>query len=765
MHGVPRFSIIIPAFNAAATLGDCLDSAMAQQGSFEVLVVDDASLDSTARLAAARGARLLRRAVNGGPGLARNLGIAAAQGEWLVFLDADDVLAPDALARLGEFLDRPEQAGCDAVGFDWHELGRPPASGAGRAAAALAGGKPALLRRYLSLQTDGAVIHTAARRSLFAEHGLSFAGGLHEDVDLLFRLYWHARRVGCLDGVLYGKRRQPGSIVESVSPRHVEGFLRAWAAIGRFLQDQEPMAGDWRPAYRRGLVALLATRVREIDRLARPGEAGPLYTQLAAGWRRLLPLAEGLDLSAEGTRHFRIAREFLGIMAATPEVELAATVRAMLREMLARSLSCHDLHHAAFLGPDRLRTCCKRFFVDGERRGDVVLFEVAPGEAVTTARIAAAKQALHAAINRGEETPCTGCPFLEFRDWGEIAPLRLRTLSLEHHSVRDLQRGYCSETYYRGKGAAYDVPGLVHAMLADGALARDATMVWGGGEPVVDPAFVELAPRLAERLPAATQRVLSNAVTHSPALEELLAAGRVTLTTSLDAGTPEVFARPRGRDRLPRVIAHLRRYAAQRPEAVTLKYIFTEGNATLAEVRAFTALLAAEGLLQCNVQLSQDFHDEAVAEAALLPIAALHALLLQAGARVVFLDDLLRQRLIGLEEAALDRLRVALAAEGLTEAIIPPDHPELVIWGAGWQARHLLERASFFRHRRPAFLVDSTPAKINRDFLGLPVRPPRLLLETQHPVVIAAVQGYPAIHAEFLRLGLPPSRLVTRLLL
>ena len=94
-------SIIVPAYNSAADLGECLRAiAAATEGPREVIVVDDASADDTAAVAAAAGARVIRCDVNGGPASARNRGAAAARGEVLLFIDSDVAIAPDVIARV-----------------------------------------------------------------------------------------------------------------------------------------------------------------------------------------------------------------------------------------------------------------------------------------------------------------------------------------------------------------------------------------------------------------------------------------------------------------------------------------------------------------------------------------------------------------------------------------------------------------------------------------------------------------------------------------
>ncbi len=92
-------SVIIPCFNAEATLAAAIDSALSQGGR-EVVVIDDGSQDGSLALARGYGDRVtLLTGPNRGVSAARNLGIEAARGEWLVFLDADDLLAPETLAR------------------------------------------------------------------------------------------------------------------------------------------------------------------------------------------------------------------------------------------------------------------------------------------------------------------------------------------------------------------------------------------------------------------------------------------------------------------------------------------------------------------------------------------------------------------------------------------------------------------------------------------------------------------------------------------
>ncbi len=99
----PAVSILTPAYDVARYIGATVDSVLAQGfPDWEMLVVDDGSRDGTAEVVAAREDRRIRliRQENAGVSAARSRAMAEARGEAVMFLDADDWLAPDALERL-----------------------------------------------------------------------------------------------------------------------------------------------------------------------------------------------------------------------------------------------------------------------------------------------------------------------------------------------------------------------------------------------------------------------------------------------------------------------------------------------------------------------------------------------------------------------------------------------------------------------------------------------------------------------------------------
>jgi len=95
-------SVVIPAYNAAETIGECmaaLDKQSIPRTEYEVIVVDDGSTDATADIAARHGALVLKQP-NSGPAVARNKGIAAARGAIVLFTDADCAPAADWIQQM-----------------------------------------------------------------------------------------------------------------------------------------------------------------------------------------------------------------------------------------------------------------------------------------------------------------------------------------------------------------------------------------------------------------------------------------------------------------------------------------------------------------------------------------------------------------------------------------------------------------------------------------------------------------------------------------
>lgn len=122
---MPRFSVVVPAYQAQATLPETLDAILAQAfGDWECVVVDDGSTDHTTEIAWAFAARDPRirviRQGNQGTAGAYNAGVSSASGDYIVICSADDILLPKHLMSMSAFID--SEAGYDIYstnGYFW----------------------------------------------------------------------------------------------------------------------------------------------------------------------------------------------------------------------------------------------------------------------------------------------------------------------------------------------------------------------------------------------------------------------------------------------------------------------------------------------------------------------------------------------------------------------------------------------------------------------------------------------------------------------
>lgn len=105
----PRYSIIIPAYNAESSIEQCVDTILNQEETdFEMIIVDDGSTDNTLHCITSVAKEDDRIKVihqnNGGPSSARNKALECAIGEWIVFCDADDQVGDNWLNNYTEII-------------------------------------------------------------------------------------------------------------------------------------------------------------------------------------------------------------------------------------------------------------------------------------------------------------------------------------------------------------------------------------------------------------------------------------------------------------------------------------------------------------------------------------------------------------------------------------------------------------------------------------------------------------------------------------
>ncbi|MGI8682736.1 MAG: glycosyltransferase family 2 protein [Mycobacteriales bacterium] len=238
-------SVVVPVHNAEPYLQPCLDSLAAQAASVEVVCVDDGSTDGSEAVLDQYAARhpwlRVLHVANGGAGRARNLGVAAATGEFLAFADADDIVPRGAYDRL---LDSVRRTGSDLV------VGAVLRVSAGRtwpsglhSRAILQPEARTHISRTPSLLYDATVWNKLYRRDWWDAHGLRFPEhSTYEDIVPALSAHVLARSVDVLTEPVYLWRLRDDGVPSRSSQRWrlvaLEDRLAALDAVDRLLVER-----------------------------------------------------------------------------------------------------------------------------------------------------------------------------------------------------------------------------------------------------------------------------------------------------------------------------------------------------------------------------------------------------------------------------------------------------------------------------------------------------------------------------------------------
>lgn len=235
-----RLSIIIPVYNTEKWVGRCLESCLQQDiahEEYEIIVVNDGTPDGA--MAVVRGYALkygnirIVEQENGGLSSARNAGMAAAEGEYVWFVDSDDYIERDCLSAL---LVKAEREELDVLCFKPYLL--------------FEDGKREVFE--IPFEEDGKRYEGTAfivkvgmppaawcaiyRRGFLSANGLRYMEGIyHEDQEYTPRAYCLAKRISYVDRCVYDYYQREGSIMKSVNPRKAKDLLKVADSLYAFV--------------------------------------------------------------------------------------------------------------------------------------------------------------------------------------------------------------------------------------------------------------------------------------------------------------------------------------------------------------------------------------------------------------------------------------------------------------------------------------------------------------------------------------------------
>ncbi|WP_328582213.1 bifunctional glycosyltransferase/CDP-glycerol:glycerophosphate glycerophosphotransferase [Streptomyces sp. NBC_00370] len=269
---MPRFSVIVPAYQVQAYLTESLRSVLTQSyDDLELIAVDDCSPDACGAIVdefAAEDRRVVavHLPANGGLGPARNAGIARATGDYLIFLDGDDTLVPGALQAITDRL--KETGGPDVLVHDHARTYWTGESVRGGVVAPLTEEGPAafqLANRPALLTTLLAAWNKAYRREFIEREGVTFPPGRHADIAWAYPVLMTAGTIATLDRVCVRDRRHRTARERT----HLDLFAQ-YDRVFAFL-DERPELARWRPVLHRRMLdhfAALAATEGQMSRRA-----------------------------------------------------------------------------------------------------------------------------------------------------------------------------------------------------------------------------------------------------------------------------------------------------------------------------------------------------------------------------------------------------------------------------------------------------------------------------------------------------------------
>jgi len=271
----PRISVVVPFYNNGDVLGDCLASIAGQTFTdLEVIMVDDGSTDNGTEVARKWSESdprfVLAHSQRGGPGGARNRGVELARGEFLAFVDADDMLPAHAYEVLLHTL---ESSGSDFVSGAVNRIGTEGVFPSALHTRAIKGRKIGThVTRSPELLYDISVWNKLFRRSFWDANGLSYPEQMvWEDLQLMTQAHVLAKAVDVIpDYIYYWRERAAGELSITQNRTDIQNLrdrITALHAIDAFLREHAP-ARTLRQHQRKALVNDLWLYVRDLHRVS-----------------------------------------------------------------------------------------------------------------------------------------------------------------------------------------------------------------------------------------------------------------------------------------------------------------------------------------------------------------------------------------------------------------------------------------------------------------------------------------------------------------
>ena len=252
---MPEISIIIPVYNVEKYLKTCVESILSQDFSdFEIILIDDKSPDSSGKMCdefTDNRIKVIHLEKNGGLSNARNIGINAAAGKYIIFIDSDDSITPKALSKIYA---TAQETGCDEVIFGYNIVlernGKTFLNTPVFAENALLDGQEQIAGKLLELKEKVLIDpswNKLFKKEIITENNISMpVGEIFEDTQFNLNLLPHINKIAIICDCFYNymQRNSGGSITKSYNPKKLEFLKKRSQTLNNYFKNSNMWFGE-----------------------------------------------------------------------------------------------------------------------------------------------------------------------------------------------------------------------------------------------------------------------------------------------------------------------------------------------------------------------------------------------------------------------------------------------------------------------------------------------------------------------------------------
>lgn len=230
-----KLSIVIPTYNPTSIFYsniNKLNQLCKKSKDTEIIIIDDYSnrkikIDKNSH----HGLTLIRNKKNYGPGFSRNIGIRKSNGEYILFLDSDDILANNSIKTIFKYLNEYKKV--ELFGYD-HKLLINKKVINYNCSDKFFNNKNLILNNFLSSSTDTSAIFYVFKKSFLEDNNIFFKKGVHEDILFMFKVFFYVRKKQYINKTLYIKNNVKSSIINNIDTKRIIDYFNALKDINNF---------------------------------------------------------------------------------------------------------------------------------------------------------------------------------------------------------------------------------------------------------------------------------------------------------------------------------------------------------------------------------------------------------------------------------------------------------------------------------------------------------------------------------------------------